>query len=89
MARYTLIVKTSVEKDLKKIPRELVPSILSGIENLADNPFPRDSVKLSGAEHFYRTRAGDYRIIYHVLPSVEEVTVYYVRHRSIAYRTFS
>jgi len=86
MPRYTLIIKASIEKDLKRIPRELIPSVLSRIAGLADNPFPRDSVKLSGAEHFYRTRAGDYRIVYQVLPSRDEVTVYYVRHRRIAYR---
>jgi len=86
MARYLLIIKASVEKDLKKIARGPVKSILSRIEDLALDPIPRDAVKLTGAEHFYRIRIGDYRVIYHVLHSQDEVTVYYVRHRSIAYR---
>lgn len=88
MTRYTLIVKSSVAKDLKKIPRELVPAILSRIGDLQDDPLPRDAVKLSGADHFYRIRSGEYRIIYQVLHQKSEITIYYVRQRSVAYRTW-
>jgi len=88
MTRYTLPVRNSVAKDLKKIPRDLIPAIFTRIENLQDNPLLRDAVKISGADHFYRIRAGEYRIVYQVLHENSEITVYYVRHRSIAYRTW-
>lgn len=86
MPRYTIFFKTGVEKDIRKIPRELIPFIVSHFEKLEENPIPREALKLSGADHFYRIRVGDYRIIYQVLHDVHEVTVYYIRHRSIAYR---
>jgi mRNA interferase RelE/StbE len=88
MPRYTLFLKNSVEKDLRKIPPELIPPLLSHMEGLEENPIPRDALKLSGADHFYRIRVGDYRIIYQVIHTEHEVTIYYVRHRSIAYKAF-
>jgi mRNA interferase RelE/StbE len=45
-----------------------------------------DARKLAGAESLYRVRAGDYRIIYSVMHDSREVIVYYIRHRSVAYR---
>jgi len=39
-----------------------------------------------GAENLYRIRIGDYRVIYQVLHGSREVTVIYIRHRSVAYR---
>jgi len=42
--------------------------------------------RLSGAEHLYRVRVGDYRIIYAVYHAEQEITILYVRHRRTAYR---
>lgn len=86
MLRYAIRVKKSVDKDLKKLPRDLLPSIFSKIESFESDPIPRDSVKITGAEHFYRVRIGEYRIIYQVLHEEKEVTIVYIRHRSVAYR---
>ena len=86
MERYSLIVKKSVEKDLRKIPREMIPLILEHAENLAADPVPHDAYKIASAENLYRLRVGDYRIIYQVLHETREVTLMYIRHRSVAYR---
>lgn len=53
---YTLDFKASVEKDLRKVPKDRLPEIrlpeiLKKIEGLAEAPLPSDSKKLSGAEH--------------------------------------
>ena len=72
MAAYTINFKASVEKDLKKVPKDRLPDILEKIEELADVPLPSDSTKLSGAEHLYRVRVGDYRIIYEVAAQNKE-----------------
>jgi mRNA interferase RelE/StbE len=86
MAAYTLDFKASVEKDLRKVPKDRLPVILEKIEELAEVPLPSDSKKLSGAEHLYRVRVGDYRIIYEVVHKTKTVTIFYVRNRRSAYR---
>ncbi len=63
MASYKLIVKQSVSKDLKKIPKKDVKRILTAIKALARVPWPPQSKKLSGQER-YRLRQGSYRILY-------------------------
>lgn len=86
MDPYSVSFKKSAEKDLRKIPKEIIPHIFEHIENLAAEPVPHDAYKLASAEHLYRIRSGDYRVIYHVLNESREVIVYYIRHRSVAYR---
>lgn len=86
MAAYTLEFKVSVEKDLRKVPKDRLPDILKKIEELAETPLPSDSKKLSGAEHLYRVRVGNYRIIYEVVHKTKKVIIFYVRNRRSAYR---
>ncbi len=88
MALFALSFKTGVEKDLRKIPREFIPHLLEKVESLAKEPLPRDCVKISGSENFYRVRSGDYRIVYQVLQQEKEVVVHYIRHRRVVYRDF-
>ena len=63
MALYRVIVKESVSRDLKKIPRKDARRIVSAIRTLAENPRPPQSKKLSGQGR-YRLRQGNYRILY-------------------------
>ncbi|MBI4415963.1 MAG: type II toxin-antitoxin system RelE/ParE family toxin [Euryarchaeota archaeon] len=77
--------KPSVERDLRRLPRDVIRRVLVVAERLSENPFPRQAAKLSGAERLYRIRVGDYRIIYEVDTSAKAVTVHYVRHRKAAY----
>lgn len=75
-----------MEKDCRKIPKDLLPDIFEHIENLSATPVSHDAIKLAGAESLYRIRVGEYRIIYQVLHESREVIVYFIRHRSVAYR---
>jgi mRNA interferase RelE/StbE len=68
VATYSLRFKPTVEKDLLCIPRPAVSRILTRIDRLPANPFPSQSLKLHGAEHLYRLRVGDYRVVYEVDP---------------------
>ncbi len=86
MDPYAVSFKKSAEKDFRKIPREILPHIFEHIENLAAEPVPHDVYKLASAEHLYRIRSGEYRVIYQVIHESRQVIVYYVRHRSVAYR---
>jgi mRNA interferase RelE/StbE len=54
--------KASAEKELRKLPRETIARIVNLVESLAVNPYPPGSKKLTGTEHAYRVRTGDYRV---------------------------
>lgn len=86
MASYRIVFKPSVEKDLRALPKSVVARILERIESLKDDPLPRQSIKLAGAEQLYRIRIGDYRIVYGVDNKARQITVHYARHRREVYR---
>jgi mRNA interferase RelE/StbE len=86
MDPYSVAFKKSAEKDFRKIPKEIILHIFEHIENLAREPVPHDAYKLASAENLYRIRVGDYRVIYQVFHQNRQVTVIYIRHRSVAYR---
>lgn len=85
MARYKLVFKKSVSKDLRPIPNQDVARILQRMEELQENPRPLGSEKLSGHER-YRIRQGVYRIIYEVTDKLLIVTVVKVGHRKAVYK---
>lgn len=85
MARYELRIKKSVPKDLDPLPRKDVQRIVEAINELADNPRPPQSIKLSGAEK-YRLRCGAYRVLYEIHDQVLIVCVVKVGHRKDVYR---
>lgn len=66
MASYKVVVRPSVRKDLRSVPKATVHRILERIESLVEDARPQSFVKLTGAEDPYRLRVGDYRIIYGV-----------------------
>jgi mRNA interferase RelE/StbE len=84
--RFEVVLKPSVERDLRRLARADLIRVLERIAALAADPRPRGVAKLAGAERLYRVRAGDYRIIYEVGDASHQVVVVYVRHRSAAYR---
>ena len=86
MATYRVVLKPSVEKDLRPLPKSIVARIMKHIEGLSDDPFPDGTAKLAGTEQTYRIRVGDYRVIYGVDKATKQVTVHYVRHRREVYR---
>ncbi len=85
MAKYKLLVKKSVSKDLRSLPKLDVRKILQRIDALAEDPRPSGSKKLTGQE-FYRIRQGAYRIVYEILDDQLIVHVIKVAQRSSSYR---
>ena len=74
MARYSLLFKKSVSKDLRSIPKQDVQRILKRIDMLVDDPRPSGSEKLSTQE-LYRIRQGRYRILYEIQDAVLIIVV--------------
>ena len=88
MASYSIILKPSVEKDLRALPASMIARLIRKIEALKNNPYPHQSIKLVSAERLYRLRVGDYRVVYAVDDKANQIIVQYVRHRREIYRVF-
>ena len=86
MARYEIVFRKSVRKDLDPIPKRDVQRILADIAELANNPRPPQSRKLSGSDK-YRLRCGVYRVLYEIQDQILVVCVVKVGHRREVYRS--
>lgn len=86
MARYELVFRKSVAKDLRAFPKKDVKRILQRISSLVLDPRPSGCEKLSGQER-YRIRQGAYRIIYEIVDATLLVLVVKVGHRRDVYRS--
>ncbi len=86
MASFSLHWRASTRKDLRSLPRVEVARIIAAVANLAGEPLPHGSQKLTGSERTYRIRVGDYRIIYELRRDANIVEVQRVRHRKDVYR---
>lgn len=85
MARYKIVIRKSVSKDIRGIPKKDLQRILNAIETLADDPRPTGSKKLSGQER-YRLRQGNYRILYEIEDDKLIVCVVKIGDRRDVYR---
>jgi mRNA interferase RelE/StbE len=85
MDSYSIEWKRSAAQELRKLPREVVGRVLKAVEQLAAEPYPSGVRKLVGAEHTYRIRVGDYRIIYSVMASALIIEIIRVGHRRDIY----
>ena len=86
MEPYRILIKKSVSKDLKKIPKKDIKRILDAIQGLANEPRPPQSKKLSGQER-YRLRQGNYRILYSIEDEELIICVVKVGNRRDVYKT--
>jgi mRNA interferase RelE/StbE len=81
--------RSSVEKDVDRLPTGVRSLVLRALSELAANPFPEGSKKLKGSESRFRLRvAGSYRIVYKVFQVERLIKIEFVGHRKDAYRWF-
>jgi len=85
MAKYSLVFKKSVAKDLRDIPKKDIKRILKCVGLLCSDPRAGGCIKLSGQER-YRVRQGMYRIIYEIQEAELIIMVVKVAHRSVVYK---
>lgn len=86
MGSYRVELTRSAEKDLRRIDRSRVSLVYAALEELSRDPRPPGVKKLACAEQTYRTRVGDYRIVYEVEDAVLLVLVIRIAHRKDVYR---
>jgi len=85
VASYSIEIKRSAAKELAELPKQDRLRVIARIEQLAHDPRPSGSEKLSGQER-YRVRQGDYRILYEIHDHVLLVMVVRIGHRREVYR---
>ena len=85
MASYHVVLTSSAEKELQKLPRQVIARMISRLENLGSNPRPPGCKKLKGGDREWRVRVGDYRAVYTIDDTKLLVEVTRIRHRSEVY----
>ena len=83
---YQVEIAPAAQRDVKRLPPEVVRKVDAVIVELEQNPRPHGCTKLEGSEDEYRVRVGDYRILYVIDDKAKLVTIARVRHRREAYR---
>lgn len=83
---YEVLLSRQAERDLDRLPKNLLNRVILDIQALATTPRPFGSQKLTGSQNDYRIRVGDYRILYEITDQVRIVRVLRVRHRREVYR---
>lgn len=85
MAKYTVLITKTVQKQLNRLPDDLADRLEQKMLSLEEDPRPYDCRKLKGREA-YRLRLGNYRFIYEVSDKVLVVLVLKVGHRKDVYK---
>ena len=82
---YSVLIKKSAERELRKIPKADLQRITQRIKELAAIPRPSGSEKLAGQDS-YRIRQGDYHIVYTVDNDQRLIEIIKIGHRREVYR---
>lgn len=89
---YKIVINTSAEKELKKLPAKIQDKIFAKIDSLAQEPRPHGVKKLKEFDlpnlvfdSYYRVRAGDYRIVYSIEDDIITVTIVKIGNRKDVY----
>lgn len=85
MARYELLFKQSVTRDLRALPSADLRRVLDRVQALAEDPRPLGCQKLSAQER-YRIRVGRYRVVYEIRDRELVVLIVRVADRKDVYR---
>ena len=84
--KYSIIIKKSAIKEIRKLPRIVVDRLQKAIGSLRETPVPKHTEKIHGYDHYYRIRVGDYRIVYEVQKTVRIISVIKIGHRKDVYK---
>jgi len=85
MASYNIAFKRSVKKDLKYLPQADILHILSAIKDLANEPRPPQTKRLTDIDR-YCLRCGYYRVLYAIKDQVLHIIIIKVSPRKDAFR---
>ncbi len=82
---YKVILEDRAQKQFMSLAKLIRQQISQSFEDLEENPYHEGVVELYKFKG-YRTKVGDYRILFTVDDDKKEVVVYRVKHRSQVYK---
>ncbi len=88
MASFSVEFVKSARKEFDRLPAKMKTTMTEALKLLSQNPFSEllKIKKLKGAEHLYRVRLGDYRVVYEIRQERLVVLIIKIGHRSDVYR---
>jgi mRNA interferase RelE/StbE len=85
VAKYSLEIKQSAQRELDALDDALFARIDRKILALADDPRPAGCKKLRAYKDQWRVRVGDWRVLYVIDDAAKLVTITRVAHRRDVY----
>ena len=87
--KYSVELKGSAAKALKKLPRTAQKRIVAKLTEFETSLPPAEETKMKGDNPFHRVRVGDYRIVYEIQNEILVILVIKIGHRKDIYRHLS
>lgn len=85
MTAYSVIVAKSPRKRLSQLPPHIQQRIKNNLKSLSVNP--DQGLKLFGQfKNYKKLRVGDYRIIYSINKSKQQISILKIEHRQGVYK---
>ncbi len=85
MAKYSLEIKQSAQKELDALDEVLFTRIDRKILALKDNARPAGCKKLKGYKDQWRIRSGDWRVVYVIDDAAKLISITRIAHRREVY----
>jgi mRNA interferase RelE/StbE len=85
VANYSVVIKSSVQKELDALDNAVFSRVDRRILALAENPRPAGCKKLKGYKDQWRIRIGDWRVVYFIDDLSNRVSITRVAHRREVY----
>ena len=85
MAKYSLDIKQSAQKELDALDDALFSRIDRKILALAETPRPAGCKRLKGYRDKWRVRVGDWRVLYIIDDAAKLVSITRIAHRREVY----
>ncbi len=71
---------------MRKLPKALQERVIEASQKLEADPRSKGVKKLTGFEHQWRLRVGQYRVLYEIDDKKHVVQIYRIAHRREVYR---
>jgi mRNA interferase RelE/StbE len=73
--RFRVEISSRARRDIRRFDQQIRNRLESAINGLAENPYPRGSLKLKGYDRTWRIRVGNFRVLYDVYEDLVLVVV--------------
>ena len=83
---YKVFFKKSAAKELRKLPEFIIKKVYYLVEALKNNQIIPNTKALTGFKDLYRTRFGDYRVVYLKDTQIKIITITKIAHRKDVYK---